>query len=673
MMQYRVNSYVATFNVVVITLLYIAGGCGCKVVSSNGLGLITTTTTTTTSTITTTTTAAAATTTTATASAAAVTDSGFATTNLPLTSSLPNPGTHPSAYQRELMKRIASRAAVASAAATKAAVNIFDEPGVRATLSSCCPHLANESADALYSRFCAEVDVAELTHNFNADRAGSWEGDMDLNLLDTAPSFYNLWELLEMNITQADQETENHAETVLMGFRPFRNSSSGAIVPRPQTFSAAADRPVYSALNLMHADVGNPLFGNVAVVFRREWATAQNTLVSPMDTGAWAEGCNKSNLVVLSQIAYNNSNKNSNNSLSSNPSPTNNLNLNLNSTTPIPNNNNNNYNNNYNYNSRLRRRRHGRFGGGFPPPVNCQAWRNPTLGTLEDYAHILVANYGLWDGPSFNSGYFSRLLWRLWGRGAAATPPLPMMTLSSPHIIYQVDKSAPPPQQQQQKQQQPCPMRGYDLISFIEPDVVAPAPLPQAVKHILAEVPYLFGTPLGARLQQVCMRRGWALLWGLGPNLADNSTGNFQHNVSMVLSGRVLDPLVADALAHFNYTALPETKARFHILWSQAAEKAEKAEKVVVVETKPTQPARPLYEEEGNEEGKGGGGGGGGARNGDNGVNPEGWRRLWHSLVNNVSTPSERTDALRAGECHDTRNCVGRSEAGECLCYKTYI
>lgn len=186
-----------------------------------------------------------------------------------------------------------------------------------------------------------------------------------------------------------------------MGFRPFTDAT-GHTLDHAGTFEQACERPVYMAMNLMRADLGNPLFGNMAVVIRNSWA-AGKTLVSPLDTGAWVEGCCN----------------NCSESASS-----------------------------------------------FPPPLNCSAY-DGALGTLEDFSHMIVANHGVWDDT--NHGYWRRLLTRLWGSRS--------MNMSA-----------------------------YDIISFVEADLVASAPLPTSVKHVLASFPMLFGSSLGRQLQETAAK-----------------------------------------------------------------------------------------------------------------------------------------------------------------------
>ena len=73
----------------------------------------------------------------------------------------------------------------------------------------------------------------------------------------------------------------NLAEEGVFQLPPFPNKTSHA----PDTFQEAQDRGlIYVAHNMRQIDAGNPNFGNVAVVFRRDYAWNM-TLMSPVDTG----------------------------------------------------------------------------------------------------------------------------------------------------------------------------------------------------------------------------------------------------------------------------------------------------------------------------------------------------------------------------------------------------
>ena len=60
----------------------------------------------------------------------------------------------------------------------------------------------------------------------------------------------------------------------------------------PLSFTAAASRLLYVALNLLRVDVGNPGFGNVSAVFSPSfWRDA--VVAAPVDTGLYTMACNE--------------------------------------------------------------------------------------------------------------------------------------------------------------------------------------------------------------------------------------------------------------------------------------------------------------------------------------------------------------------------------------------
>lgn len=64
----------------------------------------------------------------------------------------------------------------------------------------------------------------------------------------------------------------------------------------PGSWAEASDRLVYTALNTRRVDMGNPMFGDVSIVFSRANVSAM-TLIAPIDTGLYEMGCNQSGLL----------------------------------------------------------------------------------------------------------------------------------------------------------------------------------------------------------------------------------------------------------------------------------------------------------------------------------------------------------------------------------------
>merc|ERR1719456_1148211 len=36
----------------------------------------------------------------------------------------------------------------------------------------------------------------------------------------------------------------------------------------------------------------------------------------------------------------------------------------------------------------------------FPMRLNCDAWKPPTVGTLDHFDHLILANFGIWSGKA---------------------------------------------------------------------------------------------------------------------------------------------------------------------------------------------------------------------------------------------------------------------------------
>ena len=62
---------------------------------------------------------------------------------------------------------------------------------------------------------------------------------------------------------------------------------------RNDRYAEAAERPVYTALNILRVDLGSANYGSVGVVFSRH-AVDPMLLLAPVDTGSWELRCNSS-------------------------------------------------------------------------------------------------------------------------------------------------------------------------------------------------------------------------------------------------------------------------------------------------------------------------------------------------------------------------------------------
>jgi hypothetical protein len=140
------------------------------------------------------------------------------------------------AFQQQLVATVDKQAAIASKAATPALLQLLSAPSFRSHLGDCCSSVANLTSEQLLDRLVAEVRSAELTHNFNANSSGTWEGDMDIEAVIKTPYFPNLWTIMYLNLSAfKSQKEEDLAEVNLMGFPPFK--TGGLLVSRCLLFA----------------------------------------------------------------------------------------------------------------------------------------------------------------------------------------------------------------------------------------------------------------------------------------------------------------------------------------------------------------------------------------------------------------------------------------------------
>ena len=154
-------------------------------------------------------------------------------------------------FQQQLVAAVDEKAAVASKAATPQLLQLLDGQAFRSHLSDCCPSVAKLTATDLLDRLVAEVRSAELTHNFNANSSGTWEGDLDIEGAIATPFYPNLWTIMYTNLSKfKSQIPEDLAEVNLMGFRPFSSGLPvGSASNHPATLDEATERPAYTTCN----------------------------------------------------------------------------------------------------------------------------------------------------------------------------------------------------------------------------------------------------------------------------------------------------------------------------------------------------------------------------------------------------------------------------------------
>uniref|UniRef100_A0A7S3JZZ1 ILEI/PANDER domain-containing protein n=1 Tax=Aureoumbra lagunensis TaxID=44058 RepID=A0A7S3JZZ1_9STRA len=198
-----------------------------------------------------------------------------------------SPPTEMTQVQKEVVQNATKNAESASKTANVA--KLFDDQKVRNFMQENCPSIASMSSEALAQGIDNELRYAELVSNFEADGGGM--DSFSLNDAQEDNYWPNSWEMIflsnETSLNCSDYIVQQAAEENLYGFPPF-SSTNNCI---PPNFQAAANRPVYTAINSLRIDVGNPAFGDVSLVWRRSNFADVAGIVAHCDTGIWEFEC----------------------------------------------------------------------------------------------------------------------------------------------------------------------------------------------------------------------------------------------------------------------------------------------------------------------------------------------------------------------------------------------
>ena len=281
------------------------------------------------------------------------------------------------ASQRALFARSAARARQLSASATPSVIAFIAEPASRAAVLACCgPGVAALSPAELLGRLRDEMAVSELVHNFPAVDPAP-RGDVNLSIATSAAFFYNQWQLRMLgilNVTGGRGSPEDAGETGIFGCDEFP-----APEYVPKTWAEASSRVVYTAVNTRRIDLGNPIFGDVSVVFNRT-ELKDMILIAPLDSGIYEMSCNKSGPATAPGSHHMNMG-------------------------------------------------------------DCAAWQDPTaVGTLDHLDHLLLPSLRFWNStmhggaPMDPAAQLGALLGRLLGDWRSA--PLPLSPASSPSLPH---------------------------------------------------------------------------------------------------------------------------------------------------------------------------------------------------------------------------------------------
>lgn len=202
--------------------------------------------------------------------------------------------------QKIAFRRHQAKAKVASEAATPRLLEFFDSAGFRQSIQDCCPETAKMSAVEILEHFRAEVRHAELPHSFPTGEGHSITLGHHFH---TGLGMKYNWLLnryqaamVTADSTSSEDQVNNSAitpvwvdlaETGMYGCPEFQN-------PESPTWTEAADRVIYVALNLRQLDTGSvPTFGDATAVFSNSYVKDM-VLLSPVDTGWWQFNCNHS-------------------------------------------------------------------------------------------------------------------------------------------------------------------------------------------------------------------------------------------------------------------------------------------------------------------------------------------------------------------------------------------
>eukprot|EP00928_Gymnodinium_smaydae_P040331 TRINITY_DN27361_c0_g1_i3.p1 TRINITY_DN27361_c0_g1~~TRINITY_DN27361_c0_g1_i3.p1 ORF type:complete len:499 (-),score=80.16 TRINITY_DN27361_c0_g1_i3:207-1703(-) len=170
---------------------------------------------------------------------------------------------------------------------------------------------------------------------------------------------------------------------------------------------------------------------------------------------------------------------------------------------------------------------------------NCSAW-NPTIaGTLDHFDHLILPNLGAMEfrTPSAEApDLFKRSIFN-----TAGYEKLPSLSW-------------------------------LGMGRYMEPNILGNPALPEGVRFLIGNLPQVFGTPSGKKLQELCKQRSWPLLWALGTS----GRGFVQPQFEFAMNNRILDPENAKLLTDAVIT--DEAIEQFNDLWQTVESARAKAE-----------------------------------------------------------------------------------------------
>ena len=196
-------------------------------------------------------------------------------------------------FQRRFISTIRAEAERDSQRDTAAVLAYLDSPGFRSNITACCPTMAELPASELLARLTEELRAAEVVRNFNVQQ--DWTSEVNMTEWLSSKYDYNLWEMAFLGLHKMALSNYlpgcDEQEVSIMGFPPFKGVPRGSL---PKTFAEAAERPIYTAVNLWKVSTGNQEFGPISFVFSPEYTKPMQFII-PMDSGLMRGQCNASN------------------------------------------------------------------------------------------------------------------------------------------------------------------------------------------------------------------------------------------------------------------------------------------------------------------------------------------------------------------------------------------
>uniref|UniRef100_A0A7S3K4B5 Uncharacterized protein n=1 Tax=Aureoumbra lagunensis TaxID=44058 RepID=A0A7S3K4B5_9STRA len=208
---------------------------------------------------------------------------------------LPLPPRDSTEIQKKLYMQKTANATNASKAAIPQVIELLSSETFRNSLDA---SIANISSKELLDRFVKEVQVSEIISNI-ASYGNMFDSDKypvtDLASVVANEYLASEWEALFdgsfdlQNVIRCDDyhSLENLAEISLYSFPAFNNKKNCL----PLNFDDAVNRSVYTMLNTLRIDGGNPMFGDIAFVLARNDYAQNRSIVSPLDTGIYFMNC----------------------------------------------------------------------------------------------------------------------------------------------------------------------------------------------------------------------------------------------------------------------------------------------------------------------------------------------------------------------------------------------